>query len=134
LIEEENSYIFKRLHPTQCAPVAQLDRAFGYEPKGRRFESFRAHHSIPKLRLVTIATTDFFVAAFFVAGLPFLIESPYTDELFADEHDDQSQDNTECVYPDIGPLECVGVDNVLGVLQEKSEGHHESSQGESSPH
>ena len=26
------------------APVAQLDRAFGFEPKGRRFESFRAHH------------------------------------------------------------------------------------------
>ncbi len=25
------------------APVAQLDRVFGYEPKGRRFESFRAH-------------------------------------------------------------------------------------------
>jgi IstB-like ATP binding protein len=24
------------------APVAQLDRAFGFEPKGRRFESFRA--------------------------------------------------------------------------------------------
>ena len=28
----------------RCALVAQLDRAFGYEPKGRRFESFRAHH------------------------------------------------------------------------------------------
>ena len=28
----------------QCAPVAQLDRAPGYEPVGRRFESFRAHH------------------------------------------------------------------------------------------
>ena len=27
------------------APVAQLDRVFGYEPKGRRFESFRAHHT-----------------------------------------------------------------------------------------
>ena len=26
------------------APVAQLDRAFGYEPKGRTFESCRAHH------------------------------------------------------------------------------------------
>src|SRR5271155_4053912 len=32
--------------PTQCAPVAQLDRATGYEPVGRRFDSFRAHHSI----------------------------------------------------------------------------------------
>jgi arylsulfatase A-like enzyme len=28
----------------KCAPVAQLDRAFGYEPKGRMFESCRAHH------------------------------------------------------------------------------------------
>jgi hypothetical protein len=26
------------------APVAQLDRAFGYEPKGRTFESCRAHY------------------------------------------------------------------------------------------
>jgi hypothetical protein len=26
------------------APVAQLDRAFGYEPKGRKFDSCRAHH------------------------------------------------------------------------------------------
>ena len=26
------------------APVAQLDRVSGYEPEGRRFESFRAHH------------------------------------------------------------------------------------------
>ena len=27
-----------------CAPVAQLDRASGYEPEGRMFESCRAHH------------------------------------------------------------------------------------------
>jgi hypothetical protein len=27
------------------APVAQLDRASGYEPEGRMFESCRAHHS-----------------------------------------------------------------------------------------
>ena len=26
------------------ALVAQLDRVFGYEPKGRGFESLRAHH------------------------------------------------------------------------------------------
>ncbi len=26
------------------APVAQLDRVSGYEPEGRRFNSFRAHH------------------------------------------------------------------------------------------
>jgi hypothetical protein len=29
------------------APVAQLDRASGYEPEGRMFESCRAHHKIP---------------------------------------------------------------------------------------
>jgi hypothetical protein len=29
------------------APVAQLDRASGYEPEGREFESPRAHHSFP---------------------------------------------------------------------------------------
>jgi hypothetical protein len=27
------------------APVAQLDRASGYEPEGREFESPRAHHN-----------------------------------------------------------------------------------------
>jgi hypothetical protein len=27
-----------------CAPVAQLDRASGYEPEGREFESPRARH------------------------------------------------------------------------------------------
>jgi hypothetical protein len=29
---------------TKDAPVAQLDRASGYEPEGREFESPRAHH------------------------------------------------------------------------------------------
>src|SRR3984957_1058344 len=27
------------------APLAQLDRASGYEPEGREFESLRAHHT-----------------------------------------------------------------------------------------
>ena len=30
--------------PSAQAPVAQLDRASGYEPEGRVFESRRAHH------------------------------------------------------------------------------------------
>ena len=30
----------------EYAPVAQLDRASGYEPEGRVFESPRAHHRI----------------------------------------------------------------------------------------
>jgi hypothetical protein len=29
------------------APLAQLDRASGYEPEGRKFESSRAHHFLP---------------------------------------------------------------------------------------
>ena len=28
----------------RSAPLAQLDRASGYEPEGREFESLRAHH------------------------------------------------------------------------------------------
>ncbi len=35
------------------APVAQLDRVSGYEPEGRRFESFRAHHFFKDLREVS---------------------------------------------------------------------------------
>ena len=30
--------------PRISAPVAQLDRASGYEPEGREFDSLRAHH------------------------------------------------------------------------------------------
>src|SRR5579859_411719 len=30
------------------APVAQLDRASGYEPEGRMFESCRAHHKVKR--------------------------------------------------------------------------------------
>lgn len=40
----------------RCALVAQLDRAFGYEPKGRRFESFRAHHLKRKVAPVALIT------------------------------------------------------------------------------
>ena len=34
------------------ALVAQLDRVFGYEPKGQGFESLRAHHNGKWLNLV----------------------------------------------------------------------------------
>jgi hypothetical protein len=44
------------------APVAQLDRAFGYEPKGREFESLRARHFFPR-----------FSFTFF--GIPQLVET-----------------------------------------------------------
>src|SRR5438128_62000 len=33
--------------PLRHAPLAQVDRASGYEPEGQRFESSRAHHSLP---------------------------------------------------------------------------------------
>jgi hypothetical protein len=37
--------IQKDFHPPfKSAPLAQLDRASGYEPEGREFESLRAHH------------------------------------------------------------------------------------------
>jgi hypothetical protein len=39
------------------APLAQLDRASGYEPEGREFESLRARHSF--------GAASFFVSAAF---------------------------------------------------------------------
>src|SRR5215831_6499573 len=35
------------ISPRWKAPLAQLDRASGYEPEGREFESLRAHHIFP---------------------------------------------------------------------------------------
>ena len=34
------------IFPTSFALVAQLDRAFGYEPKGRGFESLQAQFNL----------------------------------------------------------------------------------------
>ena len=50
------------------APVAQLDRVPGYEPGGRRFESFLAHHTIKKAHfkwafLIVIALSSGFEAS-----------------------------------------------------------------------
>ena len=40
------------------APVAQLDRASGYEPEGREFESPRARHSsVPALLRANVKDT-----------------------------------------------------------------------------
>ena len=36
-----------KIFKTIFALVAQLDRAFGYEPKGRGFESLQAHFKTP---------------------------------------------------------------------------------------
>ena len=40
---------------TACGPVAQLDRVFDYESKGRGFESRRAHHRGIAVRLCLFA-------------------------------------------------------------------------------
>ncbi len=46
---QRNEFRYNRNHrrfiATAFAPLAQLDRASGYEPEGRKFESSRAHHS-----------------------------------------------------------------------------------------
>src|SRR5437762_13302257 len=52
VLEDSTSAV---LESKYCAPVAQLDRASGYEPEGREFESPRAHHSTHKLRFTSSA-------------------------------------------------------------------------------
>src|ERR1035441_6908012 len=63
--------------PRPCAPLAQLDRASGYEPEGREFESLRAHHLFRSCRLR--GRTIYFVPAVCVSSLPPLSSSqlPY---------------------------------------------------------
>ena len=41
---EEGTWLGRVEESHLSAPVAQLDRASGYEPEGRVFESLRAHH------------------------------------------------------------------------------------------
>ena len=45
-----NDFFFAIINAPLIAPLAQLDRASGYEPEGREFESLRAHHSLFDLR------------------------------------------------------------------------------------
>ena len=40
LIQETSSIAYNNAH----APIAQLDRVLGYEPRGQEFESLWAHH------------------------------------------------------------------------------------------
>ena len=40
LIQETSSIAYNIAH----APIAQLDRVLGYEPRGQEFESLWAHH------------------------------------------------------------------------------------------
>ena len=49
-------YLYRMV--TFSAPVAQLDRVFGYEPKGRAFESLRVHHHLRAHRLA-VRTSPF---------------------------------------------------------------------------
>src|ERR1035437_3662945 len=36
------------------APVAQLDRVLGYEPRGWEFDSLRAHHPLKDLQIIHV--------------------------------------------------------------------------------
>src|ERR1700722_10989041 len=56
-IETRTAHAIRLVHVLACypcwqAPVAQLDRAIGFEPIGRGFESLRAHHKIIENRAV----------------------------------------------------------------------------------
>ena len=58
-------------HPHGIAPLAQLDRASGYEPEGREFESLRAHHfSQPFTLIFLIASAGGFWHRYTGAWLP----------------------------------------------------------------
>ena len=46
------------LHLQFGAPVAQLDRASGYEPEGRRFDSSRARHSLKDMFFVYVLQSE----------------------------------------------------------------------------
>ena len=48
------------LETTANAPVAQLDRVFGYEPKGRGFESLRARQNAGMARKNRVKKHGFF--------------------------------------------------------------------------
>ncbi len=50
------------LSHAQCASLAQLDRAFGYEPEGRGFKSRRAYHKkIISKRNLTLTFFNLFI-------------------------------------------------------------------------
>lgn len=54
-----NNFRGQRKYPrSRCVPLAQLDRAFGYDPEGRGFESLRARHKDDK--------TAFYKGCFFI--------------------------------------------------------------------
>jgi hypothetical protein len=47
---------------TAHAPVAQLDRVLGYEPRGRAFESLRAHQiPVVKTKAYSLTTVGLFL-------------------------------------------------------------------------
>ena len=43
-LSDAESLLYNHIGYTNRAPLAQLDRASGYEPEGREFESLRARH------------------------------------------------------------------------------------------
>ncbi len=75
-------------YSTECAPVAQLDRVPGYEPGGRRFESFRARH----LKAMKFVLIKLLIAVFLICQTSSL--------LLANEHhaDAETQPQSSDIY------------------------------------
>ena len=48
------AFVTKECKCIRNAPLAQLDRAFGYGPKGRGFESLKARHVGAKFALLRL--------------------------------------------------------------------------------
>ena len=62
----------------KCAPVAQLDRALGYGPRCREFESFQAHQCLKimkKLIFISLLLFNELFAYDRITGLPFATRS-----------------------------------------------------------
>jgi hypothetical protein len=71
------------------APLAQLDRASGYEPEGREFESLRARHSFQCLRGF-LTRYPGGVPAVVAFGFTFVLRSLVSDGVYASPRNVQS--------------------------------------------
>ncbi len=93
-------------YSTECAPVAQLDRVPGYEPGGRRFESFRARH-LKAMKFVLIKPL---IAVFLICQTSSLLSAnehhtgaetqPQSSEVYAKQLQQMisEQNNTIAIY------------------------------------
>ena len=61
------------------APVAQLDRVLGYEPRGRAFESLRAHQ-IPAIKTKAYSLTTVSLLSFYIPRPNLVLKRLFTDK------------------------------------------------------